>query len=343
MSEPLPPSVVAYALRYLHEELNFAYLHTDDEGRLKKAGGALATYGITNLIYGTPAEDQIEFLMGLLPLPEKSLVLNAVRTGNGAVADIHLWRDAHGYWVMLLDVSAEHDRQQRMQQKGNEVSLRSERQAQILTTHIGKSIAEELLQGRWAVRGSGERRQVTILFADIRDFTPFSEAHSPEVVFRTLNQYIPAMVDPIHLQGGIVDKIAGDAVMADFGLVGDGTVGARQAYQAAMQILVNVDKVNAERERLGERCLGVGIGIATGPVAVGIIGTLERRGFTAIGHHVNFAARLQGYARAGEIVIDEDTHRALDGQDIAFRELTLMLKGFRDPVRVYAHARGRDS
>ena len=185
------------------------------------------------------------------------------------------------------------------------------------------------------MRGAGERRQLTILFADIRDFTPFCETNAPERVFGTLNEYMPAMLDPIDQQGGVVDKIIGDAVMGVFGLLPAQIPAARQAVMAAIGISNNVAAVNAERARRGEKTLGIGIGLATGPVAIGVIGSIDRRGFTAIGHHVNFAARLQNYARAGEIVIDEDTQRAVDAAALGFAAEELSLKGFREKVRAY--------
>lgn len=338
MSERLPEKLSKYVLHMLIDERHLSYLQVDAQGTLRAFGGALHAYGLAPLELGRAVEEQVDFLLGLLPLTERTLVLHDVHIGSHACAHIYMWSDADGTWIVLIDDTAEHDRWQAIQQKGNELSLRTEKQAQILTTHIGKSIADELLQGRWPVRGGGERRQLTILFADIRDFTPFSERNSPEMVFRTLNQYIPAMVDPIHQQQGIIDKIAGDAVMADFGLLTDSTIAARQATAAAVQIQKNIETLNSQRSQAGEPCLGIGIGIATGPVAVGIIGTLERRGFTAIGHHVNFAARLQNYARAGEIILDEDTHRAVESSGLGFREMMLTLKGFRDPVRVFLRA-----
>jgi class 3 adenylate cyclase len=100
--------------------------------------------------------------------------------------------------------------------------------------------------------------------------------------------------------------------------------------------LRNVDRLNAQRASQGQDYLEAGIGIATGPVAVGLIGTRERRGFSAIGHHVNFASRLQGQARPGEILVDEETHRLLTNDGQRFAERTLTLKGLAAPVRVFS-------
>lgn len=131
-----------------------------------------------------------------------------------------------------------------MQQKGNELSLKTEKQARVLNAHLGKSIVQMLLEGSWPIRSSGERRNATILFSDIRDFTPFSEKSTPESVFQTLNQYIPATLDPIQEHSGIVDKIAGDAVMAVFGILNPVDAAPKLAVSTATAILRNVADLN---------------------------------------------------------------------------------------------------
>jgi class 3 adenylate cyclase len=334
----LPDRILRYVVEDLLHDRHLVYLEVDAEGLLLSSGGALTHHGISTLHHGARVEDELLFLMGLLPCEEPKMVLAAVQTDSGACLDVHLLTDSQttSTWVVLLDARSEHDHKQIMQQKGNELSLRSERQAQVLNAHLGKSVAQLLLEGAWPIRSSGERRQATILFSDIRDFTPFSERSTPETVFSTLNQYIPAMLDPIQEHGGIVDKIAGDAVMAVFGLLEAQAPAPLLAKSAASAILGNVAAVNRSRAAKGQQCLEAGIGITTGPVAVGLIGTLDRRGFSAIGHHVNFASRLQGQARPGEILIDEETHRLLKQDAVCFNERTLQLKGIAQPVRAYS-------
>ncbi len=334
---PLPEKILQHAVEDLLSTRHLAYLEVDSEGCLLQCGGALAEHHLLSLERGHKVEDALPFLLGLLPCPEDKIVLRAVQTDSGACLDVHVLSDQNTgtSWIVLLDARSEHDTKQVMQQKGNELSLRSERQAQVLDAHLGRSVAQLLLDGTWPIRSSGERRQATILFSDIRDFTPFSERSTPEAVFRTLNQYIPAMIDPIVANGGIVDKIAGDAVMAVFGLLSPQESAPHSARLAAMQIIRNVTLLNQTRKSDGEPCLEIGIGITTGPVAVGLIGTLERRGFAAIGHHVNFASRLQGQARPGELLVDEETCRLLGQEAKEFTQRTLQLKGFREPVPAY--------
>jgi class 3 adenylate cyclase len=344
-AQPLPQVVSAYLLPLVLRSRHPAFLRTDAEGLIVEQGGALAHYGFSAAQVGLPASAQIGLLAGLLPHVGEPLHLAAVHTESGACADLHIFSDGDDTWVVLLDTRSEHDQKQAMQQKGNELSLRSERQGLVLDAYLGKSVAAELLAGRW--RRSAERREVTVLFADIRGFTPYSEISSPEEVFQTLNQYLPTMIEPIEARGGLIEQIAGDAVMAIFGL-GEVEPGmaCQQAIAAGLDVQRAVHALYGKRAAQAQTCLGVGIGIATGPAAVGIIGTQDRRGFAAIGHHVNLASRLQGQAQAFEVVIDEPTHaqwlrartefeRAFGWAAVAFEERQVALKGFREQLRVF--------
>jgi class 3 adenylate cyclase len=334
----LPPSLTEYLLDVFLEERHPAYLEVDKAGQLLTCGGALAHHAMGTIQVGASVEERLPFLLGLLPCPEPRMALSSVQTEEGRCIDVHILQGAQSgsSWVVLFDSRSEHQQKQAMQQKGNELSLRSQKQSRVLSTHLGKSVAQLLMEETWPIRSSGERREATILFSDLRDFTPFSERSTPEEVFATINQYIPAMLDPIQAHSGIVDKIAGDAVMAVFGILGTMESAPQLAVDTAIEILRNVAKLNAQRASQGQVCLEAGIGIATGPVAVGLIGTRERRGFSAIGHHVNFASRLQGQARPTEILVDEDTHRLLSKDLKHFGERTLTLKGIAAPVRVFS-------
>lgn len=335
----IPDRVLRYVVEDLLCQRHLAYLEVDAEGVLLSFGGDLLHHGFSSLCSGDRADEQLPFLIGLCPCPEERMQLSALQTENGACLDVHFVRDSQtdSSWIILLDARSEHQHKQIMQQKGNELSLRSEKQTRMLHAHLGKSIAELLLTGEWPIRSSGERRTATILFSDIREFTPFSEQSTPETVFGALNQYIPAMIDAIQEHGGVVDKIMGDAVMAVFGLLEADVASPQLATRAAVGILRNLAEVNHSRAAAGQHCLEAGIGITTGPVAVGLIGSQDRRGFSAIGHHVNFASRLQGQARPGEILIDETTHRLLKQDGVCYNERRLQLKGLAQPVLAWSY------
>jgi len=343
--EELPEAILAFALPHFVQALKPAYLRCDRVGHVLQRGGALAHYELQQLVPGQLAEQTLPWLMGLLPHEGPPQTLSALHLDNGRCVDLHLFSDGDDSWVVLLDSSREHAQKQAMQQKGNELSLRSERQAIVLDAYLGKSVAEQVLAGRWGRVDASERREVTVLFADIRGFTPYSEQSSPEQVFRTLNQYLPLMLEPIESHGGIVEHVAGDAIMAVFGMDCEPALAALQAVQAGVMIQRATQGRNRQLITEGLPSLGIGVGIASGPVALGIIGTHARRGFAAIGHHVNLAARLQGQAQAGEIVLDERTHRLWQGSAPdaagdaaawpAFSPRLVSLKGVRDNQQVY--------
>lgn len=344
-AQAVPQGVLTYLQPLLLRSRHLAYLRTDGNGLVVEQGGDFAHYGIAALQLGQPASSQIALLAGLIPHEGSPLCLQAVHTDEGTCADLHIFVENDGTWVLLIDTTNEHDQKQAMQQKGNELSLRNERQGLMLDAYLGKSVAASLLAGRW--QRAGERREITVLFADIRGFTPYSEEHTPEEVFRTLNQYLPAMINPIEDHRGLIEHIAGDAVMGMFGIIDSSLESASlQAVLAGLHVQRAVRTLNQQRRAHDQTCLAVGIGIASGPAAVGVVGTHDRRGFAAIGHHVNMASRLQGQARAGEVVVDETTHAlwqrahqrgALPREfaEVVFEERRAALKGFRDVLRAF--------
>jgi class 3 adenylate cyclase len=255
--------------------------------------------------------------------------------------DVHLLSGPATDYVVLVEAVVDRSERVTMQQQGNQLALDQHRQGRLLDSHVGRYVAEQLRAGGFSLREEGERREASLLFCDLRGFTSFAEQQPPELVFRTLNQLLQAMVQPILDRGGWLDKIAGDAVYAAFGLIPPPSPTAAlpspvQALLAGQEILHNLRRVNAERQRDGLLPLGAGIGISTGGVAVGILGTQERRQFSVIGHHVNLAARLQAQAQAGEIVIDAPTHAAIGALGDSFVLRPLRLKGLAELLPAYS-------
>ena len=145
----------------------------------------------------------------------------------------------------------------------------------------------------------GTRREVVILFSDLRDFTPLSESLPPERLIEVLNGYFAEMVAAIHAHHGVVDKFIGDAVLAVFGLLGQPGEEdpAVSAVRAAQQMQRRLARYNEQLATQGIT-LRAGIGIHAGEVIAGYLGTQARLEYTVIGHNVNLAARLEGRARA---------------------------------------------
>jgi class 3 adenylate cyclase len=181
----------------------------------------------------------------------------------------------------------------------------------------------------------GAEREVSVLFVDIRGFTRLSEGLKARDVVALLNDVFQLVSDGILQRGGTLDKFIGDSVMAYFGAPIPSADHAVQAVSAAVDIM----RANAARNRSlppSEHAIELGVGIHTGPVVVGNIGSDRRSDFTAIGDAVNVAARLEKLAKPGEILVTEAVQRRVRGAHRLRFEGERQLSGRVEPVHVYA-------
>ena len=204
--------------------------------------------------------------------------------------------------------------------------------------YVSSSVVDELLKNMDDIQLGGENKTLTVQFSDIAGFTDISEALTPEGVVEFLNEYLTDMTTVIEEQSGIVDKYIGDAVMAFWGTPQPLENHALNACRAAIG---QIGKVNALRKHWsGTRNLSrfsIRIGLHTGEVTVGNIGSNTRMDYTIIGDAVNTASRLEGLNKlyGTHILISEDTYRLVAGQMVV-RELDLVRPvGKLKPVRIY--------
>ena len=177
----------------------------------------------------------------------------------------------------------------------------------------------------------GERRQVTVLFADLSGFTGLSKSLDPEELHDLVTRYTK-LVDAIIIDcGGMVDKHIGDAVMALFGAPRAHDDDPLRAARAALDIHAALSRLS---ESVG-RSLQAHIGIASGEVVAGTLGRAETQDYTALGDSVNLAARLVGAAAPGQTLISEGVHRALSGRAVCEAHGEMRFKGIDEPVRVW--------
>ncbi len=208
--------------------------------------------------------------------------------------------------------------------------------------YVDPRIVQGLLENRLAATG-GEKKRMSVFFSDLVGFTSLCEHLTPDGVVRLLNQYFSLMSEPIRAQQGILDKFIGDAIMAYWGPPFTGeTEHAALACVAALQQRARHERFRAMLPdlmglRKGLPQISVRIGIATGDVTVGNIGSEQAKGFTVIGDTVNLASRLEGANKeyGTGILISEDTRR-LAGDAIDAREIdSVRVVGKTEPVRVY--------
>jgi len=184
------------------------------------------------------------------------------------------------------------------------------------------------------VRPGGTRREISVLFADIRGFTSIAESLPPEQVVNLVNTYDDPLARVVFERGGFLDKFTGDGIMALFGVPLPQPDHAERAVRAGLEMQAVAQQVSAQRGEV-EWPIRYGIGVTSGEAVVGNIGGEERMDFTAIGDVVNLAARLEGRAQPGEVLISEYTYELVKDVVEAERLPPIKVKGKKEPVVVY--------
>jgi UDP-N-acetylmuramate dehydrogenase len=205
--------------------------------------------------------------------------------------------------------------------------------------YVTREIRDEILAGRVGLEG--EQRDVTVLFADLRDFTPWVEVTEPREVVRDLNRYFGEMEAAVRAQGGLVLQFIGDEIEAVFGAPVPAADHARRAVSAALDMRARLDAFNAPRAAAGKPPLRHGIGVHTGTVLAGNIGSGERLSYALVGDTVNLASRIQDLTKTvgADILISGTTRAGLDGAVGVTPLPAARVKGRSAEVEVFAVVR----
>ncbi|MBL6945395.1 MAG: GAF domain-containing protein [Rhodospirillales bacterium] len=225
-----------------------------------------------------------------------------------------------GSLVMMEDISSE------------------KRMKSTMSRYMDPGVADQLLEagGGEDILG-GKSTVATILFSDIRGFTPLTEELGAQGTVALLNEYFTIMVECIQNQGGMLDKFIGDAIMAAFGIPLPHDDDEDRAVRAAIAMITDLWTWNAEREKAGKMLVDMGIGLNTDTVVTGNIGSPKRMDYTIIGDGVNLAARLESACKqyAARILISENTVKKLKGT-YRIRDIDdVVVKGKTEPAGVY--------
>ena len=208
--------------------------------------------------------------------------------------------------------------------------LKLNRKYQRLLSQVADRLVAEQLMNIEASLG-GELREVSVIFCDIRGFTSLTAGMPPGEVIALLNEHMTALTTLVHQHGGVVDKFVGDMIMALFGAPSAYGDDAMRAAQCALRMVLRRDELNDH----GKWNFHVGIGIATGSVIAGCMGSEERLDYTVLGERVNLASRLCSQAAPGEVLIDDSTLSMLGTCATSEPVHDLLLKGFSQSVTAH--------
>jgi adenylate cyclase len=211
---------------------------------------------------------------------------------------------------------------------------RQERLSAAFGRYVSDAVRDGILSGQIAL--GGERREVTILFTDIRDFTAWCERTPPETVIQTLNGYYQNLIQALVKHGGTVTRYTGDGVLALFGAPLPDSDHAHHAVEAAWEAHTLLEKFNAIRRSVGAVELRTGFGIHTGVAVVGSIGCEARAEYTPVGDAANVASRIEGLNRelGTVILISDSTYRQTADRVVAGQQAEVTVKGRSRAVRV---------
>jgi adenylate cyclase len=205
---------------------------------------------------------------------------------------------------------------------------------------VSQEVADAIRTGQ--VKLEGENRVVSVLFCDIREFTDFSERHTPQEVVAMLNEYLPLVVQSAQKFGGMVNKFGGDSTLIIYGAPHEMDDSAYQSVLTALEIRSRLAQFNAHLVKRGEAPLRVGVGINTGIALAGAVGPIERQEYTVVGNTVNLAARIDGLNKQypeHDILISGWTYEALGTHRSEFEVVSLgviAIRGKNEPVQIWA-------
>ncbi len=201
--------------------------------------------------------------------------------------------------------------------------------------YMSDEVVANLLACPTALELGGARRKVTLLYSDLRGFTAMSERLGPDDVVSLLNRYLGVMIDIIQQYRGMIEDFTADAIYVVFGVPVAEEEDAERAVACAMAMQLAMVSLNASLLEDGLPAVEMGIGIHTGEVVVGNVGSERRKKYGVIGSHANLAGRIESYTVGGQVLISEATHREVAALVQVGEPIELAAKGVGTPVKVY--------
>jgi class 3 adenylate cyclase len=201
--------------------------------------------------------------------------------------------------------------------------------------YLSEEVVRRLLETPEGLKLGGEKRQVTLMMADLRGFTAAADRFTPEQVVRMLNKFLGTMADIITAYHGTIDEFIGDAILALFGAPEARPDDAARGAACAVAMQLAMEEVNAFNRKEGLPEVQMGIAVHTGDVVVGNIGSQTRAKYGVVGSHVNLTGRIEGFTTGGQILVSQSTVDRAEGALHVGQKVTFEAKGFAEPITVY--------
>ncbi len=281
----------------------------------------------------------------------RSVMCHAVRSGSRTSGILYLEntlapgvftparRDVLHLLAGQMAVSIENARlyanlEERVQERTAQLEARNTFIRQVFGRYMSDEVVGTLLESEAALQLGGERRAISVLFTDVRGFTPLCESLPAEQVVKMLNIYFGVMTRIVHKHHGTIDDIFGDGLLVLFGAPIWRPGHADRALACAIEMQLAMGEVNAANDALGLPRITIGAGVHTGEVIVGNVGSEHRAKYSAVGLNVNIASRVQAMTAGGQVLVTDATRRAVSVPVDVLGELSFTPKGLVEPVVV---------
>ncbi len=208
--------------------------------------------------------------------------------------------------------------------------------------YMSDAVVDSLIEQPENLKPGGEKKVISIIMTDLRGFTTMSELLSPEAVVAVLNNYYTAMNEVIHDHQGVLLEIIGDALLIIFGAPVETTDHVARAVCCALQMQIAMEDVNLWNKEHGFPAIEMGIGVNTGPVTLGTMGSEKRAKYGLVGSLVNLTARIESYTTGGQILVSADIRKELKDKLVVSDSFEVRPKGVKEPVTIY-EIRGIDA
>ena len=216
-----------------------------------------------------------------------------------------------------------------------QLEVRNELLSKTFGMFFSDDIVNELLNKPDGLSPGGKKRNVTIMMSDLRGFTSISEKMDAQDLIGMLNHYLEKMTDVIQKRGGTILEFMGDGILSVFGAPVVSQTHAADAVAAALEMENAMDEINRWNKEREYPYLEMGIGINTGEVSIGIIGSEKRMKYGAVGNHVNLCSRIESYTVGGQVLISSDTREEISVPLVVEKEMTVRPKGTTDEIVLY--------